>query len=516
MKRYILILAAMLSCSNIAMAQKSEQSVLGAKVNIQDFEYQADSVKISFEYDLEDLDIKTNESAIFTPKIYKGDNTLSLPTVVVKRRGGARSYNRAVKLGNRKSVNEYNEMYGEEYKVVDYYGRDKQEREQYSVTVPYESWMVNSQLYVDCSTYGCCKREDGGMLIPENNVLMIDIPSVNEYAVTPDVELVKPEKVAIKRRDIQYSSSLIFRVNSTYIDPNLEGNRAELESIDTMMQSVISDSDYTITKVNIIGFASPEGKLASNMKLSKGRAGALETLMKRKYKMIDPSLYSVEFGGENWGKLYEIVKASDIEYRDEVLSIIDNIPIENGREKKLMNLNGGKTYKYLLRNIFPSTRLVLIDVEYNIDAYDIVRIGELIDTKPQNLSLEEMYRLSETVDIDDPEFEKIFMTAVKIYSDDEVAQNNALVTEIKRGNIGNVSEIADRVDRQTNSAELANSLGAYYMMSGDYDSAKAMLNRAIELGSTRAENNLSQLTAKLKNIEQIKESEAFRAKIYGE
>ncbi len=515
MKRYITILSAAMVVWGTAVAQNDAQTILGTTVDIQSFDYQADSVKLNLEFNFEDLEIGVNESAVFAPTIYKGESSLELPTVVVKRRGSARSYNRAVALGNEKSIEIYDDFYGDPYQVVEYYGNEKQGSVQYSLTIPYQTWMVNSELYVDCSTYGCCQCEQSGTLIPDNNTLLIDIPKVAAYDVNPQVELIKPEKVAIKRRDIQYSSALIFRVNSTYIDPNLEGNKAELASIDQMMQSVISDSDYTITKVNIIGYASPEGTLATNMRLSEGRAKALETLMKREYKMIKSNLYSVRFGGENWDKLYEIVEKGDIEHREDVLNLIRNVSIDDGREAKLMSMNGGATYKYLLKNIFPATRLVLIDVEYNVDAYDIDRIGELIDTKPQNLSLEEMYRLSELYNIEDETFEKIFLTAVRIYPDDQVALNNALVTEIRRGNIESVEEIAERIDKETEEAEVANSLGAYYLLTEDYEYAQMMLQHAADLGSSNAVENLSQLDAKLENLQLLEENEALRVKIFG-
>ncbi len=511
MKKYILILVAIASLHSAAMAQKQ----VGAEVNVQKFEYDADSVTLNINFDFKELKVGANESVVFAPTIFKGDNRATLPTLVVRRRGGKQSYKRATTLDNQQSLETYAEWYGEPYEIIDNFGSKKQTSTSYSVTVPYEKWMVGSQLYVDCSTCGCCLQEDNGMIVPDDNTLLIDIPTVAPYAISPKVELIKPEKVAIKRRDVAYSSALIFRVNSTEIDPNLENNSYELAEIDEMMQSVISDSDYTITKVNITGFASPEGSYESNMKLSKGRATALERLMERKYESISKELYSVEFGGENWDKLYEIVEQSDMDLRDEVLDIIKNSSIEEGRERKLMSLDGGATYKYLLRNIFPATRLVVVNVEYNVDAYDLDRIAELIDTKPQNLSLEEIYRLSETFDMDDAEFEKIFLTAVNIYPDDEVAQNNALVTEIRRGNVEQVVDVAARADHNTSSPELANSLGVYYMIEGDYTMAESMLTRAVELGSSRAKDNMTELDAKLENLKRIRESEEFRMKIYG-
>ncbi len=518
MKRYITILLAVVSLSGSALAQSSAQSVLGTKVEVKSLEYQSDSVLLNLEFNLEDLEIGSQQSVVFAPKLFKGESELELPTVVVKSRGGARSYRRAVALGNKTALEEYDNLYGTPYKVIEYYGSGKNEKTvQYSMTLPYETWMVDSELSISCSKYGCCNIADSGMLAPQNNALAIEIPEVNVegYDAIAQVELIKPEKVAVKRRDIAYSSALTFVVNSTRIDPNLANNQAELNSIDEMMQSVLSDSDYTITKVNITGFASPEGSLESNMKLSEGRAKALEELMKRKYRTIASGLYSVKFGGENWTRLAELVEEMEIADKQEILRIIRDIPIEKGREKALMDLNGGQPYRYLLKNVFPATRLVVVDVEYNIDAYDIERIKELISSKPQNLSLEEMYRLSEMYEVGDTEFESIFLTAASVYPEDYVALHNALVVEIRLGAMDRASELVGGIDHNTDSGEINNTLGVYYMMSGDYTKASELLSRAEQQGSSRAAANLKILETRIDIERKQEENEKLKAKIYG-
>lgn len=513
-----MILIAVVSLSGSVMAQSPAQEVKGATLKLQSLEYLCDSVHLNLEFDLQGLDIGANHSVVFTPRLYKGENEISLPTLVVKSRGGARAYNRAVALDNKASLAQYEDFYGTPYSVVEFYGSGKKEKTfGYSLSIPYETWMVDSQLGVDYEEYGCCNIKGSDVILPSDNTLVIEIPEVNVegYDAIAQVELIKPEKVAVKRRDIAYSSALTFKVNSTVIEPFLENNQAELNSIDEMMQSVISDSDYTITKVNITGYASPEGSLESNMRLSEGRAKALETLMKKKYSTIAPRLYSVKFGGENWARLAELVEEMEIADKQEILRIIRDIPIEKGREKVLMDLNGGQPYRYLLRNVFPATRLVVVDVEYNIDAYDIERIKELITSKPQNLSLEEMYRLSEMYEVGDSEFESIFLTAASVYPEDYVALHNALVVEIRLGAMERVGALAEGLDHNTDSGEINNTLGAYYMMLGDYTTARELLSRAEQQGSSRATSNLKILETRIDIERKQEENEKLKAKIYG-
>lgn len=55
----------------------------------------------------------------------------------------------------------------------------------------------------------------------------------------------------------------------------------------------------------------------------------------------------------NWTFIREQVAASDIKDKSAVLSIIDNVPIYDGREKQLKQFDGGASYQYIRDNIFP-------------------------------------------------------------------------------------------------------------------------------------------------------------------
>lgn len=502
MKRYFLIL--WVAVTSALMAN-------GALVSVNEYEYVADSVVVDLSIDLNEVELSSTETVALTPVMYKDGNEKYLPSVVLRGRSGAKSYRRAVTLNNAASLERYGNVYADNYAVID--AKDAGVVS-YKYTIPYEKWMVDSEIAISSKCYSCCNTKIGDVITPEgDNLLTIDLLDVEAYEVVPQVALIKPEPVAVKRKDIQYSSSLIFRVNSTYIDPKLQNNQAELDSIDMMMKSVLADKDYTITAVNIAGYASPEGTLAANKRLSEGRAKALERILKRKFD-IKGELYNVTFGGENWDALIPLVENGELTNKDEVVDIIKNVSIEDGRESKIMKLNGGNTYRYMLKNYFPKVRVVVVDVEFNVDAYDLDRIKEVIAVKPENLSLEEMYRLSETYEVESDEFTKVFLTAAMVYPNDEVALNNALVTDIKSGDIKGAAELVAKIDANSDSPVVLNSLGAYYMMAEDYVKAESLLTKAAEMGNQNAKDNLLILNRKLENIERIKAAEVLRAKIY--
>lgn len=115
----------------------------------------------------------------------------------------------------------------------------------------------------------------------------------------------------------------------------------------------------------------------------------------------------------------------EIEYKDEVLDIIRDIPIEKGRETKLMQLRGGVPYRYMLKYIFPSLRIAICRVNYEVRNFNVDEAKEEIKRRPQNLSLNEMFLVANTYPVGSQEFIDVFETAVRMYPKDEIANINA-------------------------------------------------------------------------------------------
>lgn len=83
--------------------------------------------------------------------------------------------------------------------------------------------------------------------------------------------------------------------------------------------------------------------------------------------------------GETWDELRAMIEATpDVPMRSRALDIIDNTPewifdskgrIVDGRKKQLMDLAGGRPYRWLLENIFPKLRYALtVYVQYLPDS----------------------------------------------------------------------------------------------------------------------------------------------------
>lgn len=79
-------------------------------------------------------------------------------------------------------------------------------------------------------------------------------------------------------------------------------NPQELAKLRAMIDELKADADIQVKSLDIIGYASPEGSLANNKRLSEGRALALRDYLAGLYD-FPRSQYNILFGGENWAGL---------------------------------------------------------------------------------------------------------------------------------------------------------------------------------------------------------------------
>ena len=117
--------------------------------------------------------------------------------------------------------------------------------------------------------------------------------------------------------------------------------------------------------------ASPEGNIRLNQQLSDQRCTVLQSYIQERLSLPDSAFVSLSLG-ESWEELSSLVRDSDMPFREEALSILRDTPIwvtRNGavvdsRKRQLMNLRGGRVWRYMLEHFFPELRNSVSTVLY--------------------------------------------------------------------------------------------------------------------------------------------------------
>ena len=484
-----------------SMAQVRQGSVT---VQVNELAQRGDSLYVDMAVTTEGRNVPSRMSADFTPVLVSGERSLALPAVSLMGRNSYRNHRRALALMSAKERGAY-EKSAPYYVVPDYKGDSRMD---YRLALPYEAWMSSAQLTLQRIDCGCGKSSVTDVRLLAGKVSLEEVIVIERYRIEPHLAYIRPEAEAVKSRAEQGESFLDFAVGKTSVNPEFGRNAAELEKIRRMIDLVQDDKDLTIKRIVIVGYASPEGSLAMNERLSEGRAKALRDYLQSRYPAIPGSLYSIRFGGENWDDLVEAVQTSDMPDKQAVLDIIDRYSIIGGREAKLMALKGGTPWRYMLREMFPSLRKVTVTVDYDVRNFDAEEAKAVVKTHPQNLSLNELYLVANTYEPGSEDFNSLFETAVRLYPESVTATVNAAVAALERRDFVGAERYLRSVKSPDRIPECDNAWGLLLMLRDqDYDRAAPYFEAARAAGLKAAQQNLDEIDRLRRNLDEITTAE---------
>ena len=488
----VLVLAALCLNTEDAFAQNRYYS---GDIGIEPvrLEQSGDFLYIDMNFILKDVKVRTAHGVDFIPQLVAPANTYNLPKVSVKGKDEYLAYERRLSLMSAKEKRKHVAPY-----LVKKSNKRTNDTIRYRYVLPYESWMADAKLNVQRDECGCGESTLMSVQPVIDQVTLERI--LSPYIVNPHFAYVEPKVEVVKSREIQAECFLDFEVNKINIRPEYMNNPRELAKIRVMIDDLKLDPSIKVNRLDIIGYASPEGTLATNKRLSEGRAMALRDYLASRYD-FPRNQYHIIFGGENWDGLVKALDTIDFEYKDEALNIINDIPVEKGREAKLMQLRGGVPYRYMLKYIFPSLRVAICKVNYEIKNFNLDEAKEIIKTRPQNLSLNEMFMVANSYPAGSQEFVDVFEVAVRMYPENEIANMNAAAAAILRNDLVAAERYLNKVN--STEPEYINSMGVIALLKGDYDQAGKYLKTAADSGLEAAKENLNELAKKKTNMAEI-------------
>lgn len=315
------------------------------------------------------------------------------------------------------------------------YRAGKAARARYDAEFGLEPWMKHSTLEMRVANANCC---DKPAVIPgpspKGMVPMAAIDTERPVLSAP-FRFAPPVDAGPVTKEIDGSAFVTFVVNRTELLQNYMNNRPELNKIINSIEYVRRDTDATITRVHIKGFASPEGPYDNNVRLAKGRTETLRRYVRDLYSFADTTV-TKSFEPEDWGGLRTYVTDSmqfDIANRRGILEIIDG-PLGLDEKNRSIQRLYPADYRVLLKEIYPWLRHSDYTVTYKIRVYtDINEIRRVYDADPSRLRPVDFYTLAQTYAEGSSEYCAVFEKAVEVYPDDPMLNLNAANIALQRG-----------------------------------------------------------------------------------
>lgn len=496
---YTLLLpfCSLMFCGNASAQPPVREGNIVVQVN--ELAQRGDSLYLHMDVATTGRNVASRKSIDFTPILSTEDNAKELPMITVMGRNSYKNYRRGRALLNRREHAAYDPR--RPYAVIRDYKGDQ--NVQYDLAAPYESWMSSAQLTLRRNDCGCGKVRTTDMRLLADHIDLERIIFIERRDITPHLAYIRPAAEPVKIRSVTSEAFLNFAVGRTDLRPDLGDNASELAKILGAFAKVGDDHDVTLTGVSLCGYASPEGSVARNRQLAEGRAVALKKYLMTEFDYPE-SFYTILSGGEDWEGLTALVEKSDMQYGQEVLERIANVPDEETREASLIALEGGAPYRWMLKELFPKLRRVTFRADYEVRRFDIEEAKEIAKTRPQNLSLNEMFLVADACEPGSEEFNDLFETAVRMFPENATANLNAAVAALERKDYISAGRYLERIEKTMNAPEYDNAVGVLIMMrDADYDRAEHYFEAAAEAGLEAARKNLEALNNMRKSPDAI-------------
>ena len=430
MKKLLVVVAMIFGVSIVSDAQ--------TVISNDSMTHDGKTVTVSFDIDTDVKGIPSRRKEVIMPYIYNGKDTLWLDVVEVYGKGRFKRERQVNAIAGDKDW----ELADNQTLKGDIY--------EYEAQVPLKRWMKSANLSIRRQLVGCACEKDREDENLQEGVALFEEPALPPRR-TPEYVLADVGRTWDFGQD---ELEIIFKVSKIEIDSSVFNNEVTFGKILSAVDKIFSNPKYKIDKIEVAGYASPEGPPAFNTWLGENRAKALINYIIEHRPQYNLTMedFKIVNGDENWPGLRRVVAASNMKEKDQVLAIIDDENIPSERKKlRIEAINYGWVWKKMLDEIYPHLRCA----RYLSIYYDST------DDK--------------AVDI--------------------INESNELVRE------GKYAEALEHIDSVKEDMRAYNTVGVALMMQGKFEEAMPWFEKALE-GSTCAQKNIDAINAEYEYEEQ--------------
>jgi Flp pilus assembly protein TadD len=406
------------------------------------------------------------------PEKYFNKKAVVVATPVLKYEGGQTEFPTTTLQGEKVEANN---------KVIPYTGGGYT----FTGTVPYKTDMAKSELIVNYSArikegdpveYGSAKIADG--VIATEALVKIDPKTV---AMNDNFKRVIPES---------YTADIHYVINKADVRKT-ELKSEDVVSLEQKLTEAKADSTKVIKGAKISAYASPDGALELNEKLSASRESSAEKYFKKALK--DKKITEAEAQGflsmintpEDWEGFKALMEKSDIQDKELILRVLSMYPDPVVREKEIKNISAA--YGEIAEEVLPKLRRSVMSVDVDVVGKSDEQLKSLSMSDPKSLGLEEvLYAATLTNDLKDKA--AIYKAATEKFPSCVRAANNLGHVYLQQGKVEDAKTAFDAAKALNDNATVKANLGAVALAQGDLKTAEELLTAAMSAGDAPSYN----------------------------
>lgn len=287
----------------------------------------------------------------------------------------------------------------------------------------------------------------------------VDIPSkkVADGANTTYMLVCQKGKLDLKADNYQEiinqtaEGQILYTINNSTVR-NSELKSQSIKDFQAALDEIKANERKTLVGTDVVAYASPDGDIDLNDKLSTNRSKSAEKAfgkVTKKHPADAP--VNVKSIGEDWEGFQELVANSDLEDKDLIIRVLSMYSDPAVREKEIKNMSA--VYKTLAKEVLPALRRArfIANVEYKNFTND-----ELLNLIEENIDVLDETALLRAATLVKENDQKVALYKKAIEKFNSVnGQYNLAVTYIKMDKLGDAKSALKKcaVDADFNNAQ---------------------------------------------------------------
>ncbi|MGQ7867961.1 tetratricopeptide repeat protein [Sunxiuqinia sp. sy24] len=278
----------------------------------------------------------------------------------------------------------------------------------------------------------------------------------------------------------QYVADIHYLINSSYVR-GTELKSEDVKELYAYAKDAFEAERKELKGVEISAYASPDGELDWNTKLSEQRESSSNKVVSRELKKAEVEAeLKTKFTPEDWEGFQEMMEKSNIQDKELILRVLSMYSDPEVREREIRNLS--EAFTVVADEILPKLRRSKIAASVDLIGKTDEEIAALADSDPASLNPAELLYAA-TLTADQNKKLAIYNSFIKVYPKDWRGHNNAGMILAQQGKYDEAKPLFEKAESLASDEPIIkNNLGAVALRQGDVDKAEALFGAASGAG----------------------------------
>lgn len=302
-------------------------------------------------------------------------------------------------------------------------------------------------------------------VVREKNTTGIYDPYIDEFQrIVPD----------------HFTADIHYLINSAEIRKT-ELSAEDIQKLKQYTKDAFEAERKELKGIEVSAYASPDGALDLNTRLSEKRGGSSSGYMEKELKKeaVEAQL-NTKFTPEDWEGFKEMMEESNIQDKELILRVLSMYSDPEVREREIKNLS--QAFTVVAEDILPKLRRAKITTSVELIGKTDEEIAALAESDPASLNPAELLYAAKLTDDMNKKL-KIYNSFQKVYPDDWRGYNNAGMVLSQQGKFGDAKPLFEKAESLNNTEPIIkNNLGVVALAEGNTDEAETLFGAASGAG----------------------------------